>query len=86
MVYNFQLLAITLSYHSTADIIFTGRSKLLNVIGPKWKTRLVNVITDGEKTMKGRLSGEAKRIKEVSDDGVVRVWCDLHQLDLVVQS
>eukprot|EP00171_Calliarthron_tuberculosum_P002636 IDg2636t1 len=85
-VHNFHLLAIPLFHRKTADIIFTASSKLLDVIAPKWKTQLVGVSTDGERTMTGRLSGVATRIQEVADDGVVRVWCALHQLDLVVQA
>jgi hypothetical protein len=36
--------------------------------------------------MTGRLSGVATKMAEAAADGVVRVWCALHQLDLVVQA
>jgi hypothetical protein len=64
-VHNLHLLAITLFHRKTAAVIFEAGSKLLDVIAPKWRTQLVGISTDGERTMTGRLSGVATRFVEV---------------------
>lgn len=64
-LHNLHLIAIPLFDRKTAAIIFEASSKLLNVLAPMWKTQLVGISTDGERTMTGRVSGVATKIVEV---------------------
>ena len=50
-----------------------------------WRSKLVAVSTDGERTMTGRVSGVQTRFEEAAEYPIMRVWCGLHQVDLVVQ-
>ncbi len=64
-LHNLHLIAIPLFDRKTAAIIFEASSKLLNVLAPMWKTQLVGISTDGERSMTGRVSGVATKIVEV---------------------
>lgn len=72
-MHSFHLLSVPLVYLKTAEIIFSAGSKLLDLNSPKWKTELVSVSTDGQRTMAGILPELATRIQQVLEDGVVRV-------------
>lgn len=72
-LHNVHLLAIPLFDRKSAETIFTAGSKLLDVIAPKWKSQLVGVSTDGERTMTGRLSGVATRFEQAREQHLPRV-------------
>jgi hypothetical protein len=50
-----------------------------------WRSKVLSVGTDGEPTMTGHVTGVQTRFEDATDHPIVRVWCGLHQLDLVVQ-
>jgi len=81
---NFHLLAVPLYEEHTAELMFGALSKFLDALSPEWKKVLVGVSTDGESAMTGRVRGLATRIEvAVRGKKLIRVWCGLHQLDLV---
>jgi hypothetical protein len=53
---------------------------------PNWKTKIIGVTTDGAANMIGCHCGVVTKIQNVAlKDGFYRIWCLLHQLDLIVQ-
>ena len=60
--------------------------RFLDVLCPRWRTQLIGIGSDGANTMTGHLKDVVTRlIKESSNTKVYRVWCGLHQLDLVLK-
>jgi hypothetical protein len=47
--------------------------------------KLINVGTDGESTMVGRLNGLVTRMAREAKHHVLRIWCLSHQMDVVVK-
>ena len=43
-------------------------------------------MTDGDRTITGCIRGVVTRLEQILNNVIVRVWCGLHQLDLVMQS
>jgi hypothetical protein len=84
--HNLHLLVVSLFDRKTASKIFDTGAKVLDILAPNWRMQLVGISTDGERTMTGRVTGVATQFDEEADGDVVRVWCALHQLDLVVQA
>jgi hypothetical protein len=84
--HNLHLLAVSLFDRKTASKIFDTGAKVLDILAPNWRMQLVGISTDGERTMTGRITGVSTQFGEEADGDVVRVWCALHQLDLVVQA
>ena len=68
--------------------IFNLPNKFLDVhaLYPDWRSKLLNVLSDGENTMTCRLSGLFTRIARCAEVKVLRVWCALHQIEVVVNS
>lgn len=84
-LYNFHVLALPFSDRHTAAAIFDATSKALDVMCPDWKSVLLSISTDGERKMTGQVKGVATQFLSVTKPGFIRVWCGLHQLDLVMQ-
>jgi hypothetical protein len=59
--------------------------KLFDAICPLWKHKLIGCSTDGAANMTGRLSGVVTRIQNVVKPNFIRVWCLVHQIDIVMQ-
>jgi len=60
--------------------------KLFNVLDLCWKTKLIGVTTVGAAKMIGRQRGSVTKVQNSAlSEGFYRVWCVLHQLDIVVQ-
>jgi hypothetical protein len=84
-IHNLHLLAIPMFGAHTADQIFNHADTALNAICAQWRDIIVSISTDGERKMTGRVSGVATRFQRAAKPGFFRIWCGLHQLDLVLQ-
>lgn len=82
---NVHVMALPLFERKTAATQFDAASKALDVVDPDWRTKIVSIGTDGERTMTGRISGVQTRFEQAAKFEVRRIWCGLHQLDLAVQ-
>ena len=65
--------------------MFTVVVKFMDALYPAWRDILVSVSTDGARSMTGRIQGLATRIGACTPGKLIRIWCGLHQLDLVMQ-
>jgi hypothetical protein len=59
--------------------------KFLNALYSLWHRKLINVGTDGEPTMVGRLNGLVTRMAREAEHHVLHIWCPPHQMDVVVK-
>ena len=82
---NVHVIAIPLFVNKTAETQFKHCAKVLDVIDPMWRSKLIAVSTDRERTMTGRVSGVQTLFEAAADHKILRVWCGLHQFDLVAQ-
>ena len=55
------------------------------MVDPDCQSKVASIGTDGELTMTGRISCVQTRFEEAVEFTIVRVWCGLHQIDLVAQ-
>ena len=59
--------------------------KVLDNLDIKWKQKVIGITTDGAPNMVGVYSGLVSRIQnQVDKCGLYRVWCPLHQLDIII--
>ncbi|KAF4041411.1 hypothetical protein GN244_ATG06410 [Phytophthora infestans] len=84
-IINLHLLAIPMYDSHTGEAMFNAIIPVLDVLCPDWKEVMLGVTTDGERKMTGSSKGMATRFQKVCSSGFMRVWCGLHQLDLVLQ-
>ena len=83
---NIHVIALPMFDRHTGDYMYELFENLFNVLDPSWKTKLIGVTTDGAANMTGRHRGVVTKIQgEALPEGFYRVWCALHQLDIVVQ-
>jgi hypothetical protein len=82
---NLHLVAIPQFDHHTALNIFNMLVKFLDAMYGLWRCKLINVGTDGEPTMVGRLNGLVTRMACEAEHHVLRIWCPLHQMDVVIK-
>jgi hypothetical protein len=82
---NFHLMAIPLFERHTGENMFNVLARFLDAVIPSWRTKCIAVSTDGARSMTGRFQGVASRFHQVCKPGLIRIWCGLHQLDLVMQ-
>jgi hypothetical protein len=85
-MYNFHLLALPLFDRHTGENMFDVLVPFLNAFYPQWRDILDGSSTDGARSMTGRLRGLSTRLGKCLSANVIRIWCGLHQLDLVMQS
>jgi len=59
----------------------------LDILRPGWKVHLLGVSYDGARNMTGRISGVVTRLNNAmhNECPLTRVWCGVHQLDLVME-
>ena len=65
--------------------MFAVTGKILDVLCPNWKEKIIGVTTDGASNMTGCHVGVVTQIARLSNKGFFRIWCAAHQLDLIVQ-
>jgi hypothetical protein len=85
-LFNLHLVVIPMFDRHTAGNIFNMLVKFLDVLYAKWRAKLIGMSSDGENTMTGRHTGLVTRMIACTENPVLRIWCALHQIDLVVKS
>jgi hypothetical protein len=85
VLYNFYLLAIPLYDCHTEEEMFLNLKKVMDALFRGLSRRIIAASTDGARSMTGGSRGLATRIQRICSPGLIRVWCGLHQLDLVMQ-
>jgi hypothetical protein len=65
--------------------MFLTLKKVMDALFKGWSRRIIAVSTDGARSMTGGSRGLVTRIQRICSPGLIRVWCGLHQLDLVMQ-
>ncbi len=68
-----------------AGNIFNMLVKFLNALYDKWRAKLIDMSSDGENTMTSRHTDLITRMITCIENPVLRIWCALHQIDLVVK-
>ena len=80
-------MAIPLFERHSGENMFLVLQRLFDaVFSESWRSRCICVSSDGAKNMTGCLQGLVTRISNECSPGLIRIWCGLHQLDLVMQS
>ena len=70
----------------TGENMFHLIVRILDIICPHWRTQLIGVGSDGASSMTGQFQGVVTRLaNELANMKFYRVWCGLHQLDLVLK-
>ena len=82
---NVHFMELPLFNNKIVETQFKTYSQALTVVDPDWKSKVVLIGTDKYHTMNGRISGVQTRVEEAVEFLIVRVWCGLHQIDLVTQ-
>lgn len=82
-LYKFHLIATPLLERHTEKARFDTIGKPLDAVSASWRDSIISVYMDTASYMTGRISNLTTRIPEVWEPGLIRVWCGLHQLDLV---
>jgi hypothetical protein len=59
--------------------------QVMSALCHTWLQKVLGISTDGAASMTGRIKGLATRIQDLASPGFYRVWCLLHQVDLVMQ-
>ncbi|CAK9269021.1 unnamed protein product [Sphagnum jensenii] len=70
----------------TADNIFNMLVKFFDALYSKWRAKLIDMSSDGKNTMTGRHTGLVTHMIACTENPVLRIWCALHQMDLVITS
>jgi hypothetical protein len=66
--------------------MFNAMADVIDNLCENWREKVIGVTTDGDRSMTGQVKGVASRIEKETPDGpICRVWCGLHQLDLIMQ-
>lgn len=84
-IYNLHVLAIPMYERHTADNMTNLVRDVFDIICPAWKSKLLGVTSDGANAMTGRIQGVVTQLENTAIHQIYRVWCGLHQLDLVMK-
>ncbi len=82
---NLHLITLPFAGRHTGLATFEMFEKLFDVVSPLWKDKLIGCSTDGAANMTGHLSGVVTQIQNVVKPNFMRVWCLLHQIDIIMQ-
>ncbi len=82
---NLHLITLPFAGRHTGLATFEMFEKLFDVVCPLWKDKLIGCSTDGAANMTERLSGVVTQIQNVVKPNFMRVWCLLHQIDVIMQ-
>jgi hypothetical protein len=83
---NLHVLEIPLRGRQYGEIMFNAMADVLDKLCENWRQKVIGVATNGDMSMTGQVKGVASRLEGETPDGVIcRVWCGLHQLDLIMQ-
>lgn len=82
---NFYMISLQmLNRHSGAKMM-SFLTKFFGALYEHWKYLIVRISTDGDRSMTGWIGDVVTRILTLLPPGATRVWCGLHQRDLVMQ-
>jgi hypothetical protein len=82
---NLHMITFPFAGRHTGLATFEMFEKLFDAVCPLWKDKLIGCSTDGATNMTGRLSGVMTQIQNVVKPNFMRVWCLLHQIDIIMQ-
>jgi len=85
-VYNFHFLAIPLFDSHTGENMINVVAKFLDALYMPWRNILVSALTDGARSITGRIQGLATRSGKCTTGKLIRIWCGLHHLNFTMQS
>jgi hypothetical protein len=83
--YNVHVLTIPMFEQHTSENMSNLVARFLDIVCSDWCAKLIGVSTDGASAMTGPVKGVATRIKKEAKYKIYRIWCGLHQLDLVLK-
>ena len=69
----------------TANNMYNLVADVLNIVCPTWRSKILGVGSDGAPTMTGCVQGVVTQLEQEAEHQIYRVWCGLHQLDLVMK-
>ena len=84
-LHNLHVIAISMRELHTGENMFNLVSTTLDNLAPDWRSRIISVTTDGASSITRHRQGIASCLQNVALPGFYRVWCAIHQLDLVLQ-
>mmetsp|Transcript_25482 Transcript_25482/g.53099 ORF Transcript_25482/g.53099 Transcript_25482/m.53099 type:complete len:719 (+) Transcript_25482:100-2256(+) len=83
---NLHVVALPMLDNHTEDYMYELFEKLFDTLDPSWKDKLVGLTTYAAASMtESHMAMVTKIQNKTSSDGFYRIWCALHQLDIVVQ-
>lgn len=83
-LYNLHVIALPMSGCHTGLYQFNCLANVLDVLCLPWKMSLICVTKNSARDMTGGIQGLVTRIRQVVSLGFLRVWCLLHQLDILM--
>ena len=84
-LYDMHVIAIPMFERHTGDNMYHLIVQFLDIICPLWRQRLLGIAADGANVMTGEFQGVVTRLEQQTPHKVYRIWCGLHQLDLVMK-
>ena len=88
-LFNVHVVALPTYESHSGDNMAIVIAKFFHALCPQRKSKLISVSTDGASNMTGRHQGVVTRLDELCINehgtGIYRIWCDAHQLDLLIQ-
>ena len=82
---KYHLVDLAIFDWNTGDYITDLIWKLLDNLFLDWKTSMIGLSKDEDRTMVDRIRGLVTRLEQLLGNCFVRIWCGFHQLDLVIQ-
>lgn len=82
---NVHLVSIPIFEPQTGEKMMNLLTKLIDSLYENWKYLIVEISTDGDESMTGRIGAVVTMILALLPPGATCIWCGLHQLDLVMQ-
>jgi hypothetical protein len=85
VLHNLHLVIVSFYGRHIAVNILALIVKILDVLFPMWRDKLISVSSDGENTMIGRHGGLVTLLEKEATNNILRVWCAPHQMDIVIK-
>jgi len=82
---NLHLITLPFVSRHTGLATFEMFEKLFDAICPLWENKLIGCSTDGATNMIRRLFGVVTQIQNVMKPNFMRMWCLLHQINIIMQ-
>jgi hypothetical protein len=82
---NHHVMAVPMFESHTANYITGLVLKVLGALFPGFTQKCIGITTDGENKMTGVHKGVATQLADSMGVGVRKVWCAIHQVDLIIK-